>query len=226
MIQLTQVDKIYPHSRHPVTAIRNVTLTINKGSFCLLMGPSGCGKSTLLNLIGGLDDPTSGEIIIAGRSTRYFVDADWTALRRTEIGMIFQFFNLLPMLTALENVALPLLLRGDVKKEGTEKARKALISVGLVHRLDHLPSALSGGEMQRVAIARADAISPCILLADEPTGNLDSKKGAEILSLLASRSREAGITLLMATHSQQALAYADQVIYMKDNRIDRIDLLR
>lgn len=223
LIELNEVGKVYPHPVHPVTALAGIHLTIEKGSFSLLMGPSGCGKSTLLNLIGGLDQPTSGEIVIAGRSTRHFKDADWTRLRRTEIGMIFQFFNLLPMLTAFENVALPLLLRGDPQAAAQKKAGAALAAVGLAHRLDHLPSALSGGEMQRVAIARADAMSPRILLADEPTGNLDSKIGEEILTLLSSRSKSAGVTLLLATHSPQAVPLADQIIHLKDGRIDRIE---
>jgi len=223
MIEFKKVSKIYPHPTHPVTALKEISLTIKKGSFCLLMGPSGCGKSTLLNLLGGLDSPTSGEILLNGKSTRDFKDTDWTALRRSQIGMIFQFFNLLPMLTAKENVALPLLLRGDPAGPTDEKAVAALQAAGLGHRLDHLPSALSGGEMQRVAIARADAISPRLLLADEPTGNLDSHTGGEILSLMARRIKESGVTLLMATHSQQALSFADQIIVMKDSEIDRIE---
>ncbi|MFQ5598612.1 MAG: ABC transporter ATP-binding protein, partial [Nitrospiria bacterium] len=207
MIELKKVSKTYPHPTHPVAALRDISLTIRKGSFSLLMGPSGCGKSTLLNLIGGLDQPTSGEIFFDGKSTVDFKDTDWTSLRRSKIGMIFQFFNLLPMLTAEENVALPLLLRGDPTHRTRDKAKMSLQNVGLGHRLDHLPSALSGGEMQRVAIARADAISPQLLLADEPTGNLDSSTGKEILALLASRSKKSGLTLLMATHSEQALSY-------------------
>lgn len=222
MIELKNIRKTYPHPTHPVTALKEITLQIEKGSFSLLMGPSGCGKSTLLNLIGGLDQPTSGDLIINGRPTRDFTDADWTRLRRTEIGMIFQFFNLLPMLNAIENVALPLLLRGDRPDKAKQRAEAALVSVGLGARLDHRPSALSGGEMQRVAIARADVVSPQILLADEPTGNLDSENGEEILKLLSSRAR-AGVTLLLATHSPQAVPYADQIIHLKDGRVDRID---
>lgn len=222
VIELKSVNKTYPHPVHPVAALKEITLQIEKGSFSLLMGPSGCGKSTLLNLIGGLDQPSSGDLMIAGQPTRGFTDADWTRLRRTEIGMIFQFFNLLPMLNALENVALPLLLRGDRPEEAKRRATAALISVGLGNRLDHRPSALSGGEMQRVAIARADVVSPQILLADEPTGNLDSENGEEVLKLLSSRAR-AGVTLLLATHSPQAVPYADQIIHLKDGRVDRID---
>ncbi|MFQ5588928.1 MAG: ABC transporter ATP-binding protein, partial [Nitrospiria bacterium] len=193
------------------------------GSFTLLMGPSGCGKSTLLNLLGGLDRPTSGEIFFDGKATTALSDAEWTALRRADIGMIFQFFNLLPMLTALENVALPLLLRGEPPNKARECARTALEAVGLRPRLGHLPGKLSGGEMQRVAIARADAISPKLLLADEPTGNLDSKTGKDILDLLSARTQEVGLTVLMATHSQEAVAYADQIIMMKDSEISRIE---
>ncbi|VAX31366.1 ABC-type antimicrobial peptide transport system, ATPase component [hydrothermal vent metagenome] len=226
MIHLKKVSKIYPHATQPVTALNAVSLKIPKGSFTLLMGPSGCGKSTLLNLIGGLDFPTSGEIFFDGQSTEHFEDRDWTVLRRSEIGMIFQFFNLLPMLSAQENIALPLLLRGDATAETQQKAREALARVGLRHRMDHLPAALSGGEMQRVAIARADAISPKLLLADEPTGNLDSKTGQEILKLLASRTQNSGLTLLMATHSIAAASFADQIIHMKDGEIDRIEILK
>ncbi|MFQ5579185.1 MAG: ABC transporter ATP-binding protein [Nitrospiria bacterium] len=226
MIQVINLEKTYPHPTEPVTALKDVSLAIKKGSFSLIMGPSGCGKSTLLNLIGGLDQPTAGEIFIAEKSTQNFSDTQWTALRRSEIGMIFQFFNLLPMLNALENVALPLLLRGDRPTEAREKARVALVGVGLEPRLDHLPSALSGGEMQRVAIARADVICPKILLADEPTGNLDSKTGEDILKLLASRSRLSGVTILLATHSKQAVSFGDQIIHLKDSQIDRIEVLR
>ncbi len=223
MIALKKVSKIYPHSTHPVKALNEISLSIDKGSFCLLMGPSGCGKSTLLNLLGGLDLPTSGEILFKGQSTIDFKDSDWTALRRSEIGMIFQFFNLLPMLTAAENVALPMLLRGNPPDLAKQKSIAALDKVGLAHRLDHLPSALSGGEMQRVAIARAMAISPLLLLADEPTGNLDSHTGNEILSLLAAQTKALGLTLLMATHSQQARSFADRIIFMKDSEIERIE---
>ncbi|MFQ5598461.1 MAG: ABC transporter ATP-binding protein [Nitrospiria bacterium] len=223
---MNKVGKVYPHPTHPVHALRDVSLTIEKGSFCLLMGPSGCGKSTLLNLMGGLDVPSSGEILFNGRSTADFADRDWTALRRFDIGMIFQFFNLLPMLTALENVCLPLLLRGDPPERAGMAASAALKNVGLDHRVDHLPSALSGGEMQRVAIARALAISPELLLADEPTGNLDSHTGDGILSLLSAQMRASGVTLLMATHSEQARSFADQIIHMKDSEIDRIESLK
>jgi len=223
VIRLQKISKTYPHPNHPVTALKEISLSLERGSFTLLMGPSGCGKSTLLNLIGGLDTPTSGTLSIAGKCTSGFSDRDWTALRRSEIGMVFQFFNLLPMLSALENVALPLLLRGEPKKVAQEKARHALSEVGLAHRLPHLPAALSGGEMQRVAIARADAISPRILLADEPTGNLDSKTGEDILELLAARARLSGLTLLMATHSPAARAHADEIIIMKDAQIEDIE---
>ncbi len=235
MIRLNQLTKVYPHPVRPVTALKSVTLTLTPGSFSLLMGPSGCGKSTLLNLIGGLDRPTSGTLEIDGQSTEHLSDAAWTTLRRNKIGMIFQFFNLLPMLTALENVALPLLLRGDPRKIALAKASAALAAVGMAdgassgdrlpnkNRADHLPAALSGGEMQRVAIARANVISPAILLADEPTGNLDSQLGEEITRLLAARVRHAGVTLLLATHHLQTVPYADQILWMKDGEITQIE---
>src|SRR6266571_352640 len=178
MISLTHVSKVFDGKRK-ATALDNIDLEIEKGQVVSIVGPSGSGKSTLLNLIGGLDRPSSGEIRIDGRSVATLSDDDLTRLRRDKIGFIFQFFNLLPSLSCVENVALPLHLKGLPRKEIDRRARDLLELVQLGHRLDHLPDELSGGERQRVAIARALAFAPPILLADEPTGNLDTHTGAE-----------------------------------------------
>jgi ABC-type lipoprotein export system ATPase subunit len=182
------------------------------------MGPSGSGKSTLLNLIGGLDRPTEGDVILDGRSTRGFTESDWTRLRRERIGIVFQFFNLLPGLTARENVALPLLLRGDPDPEN--RVEECLAAVGLAHRGEHRPSELSGGEQQRVAVARALVHQPALLLADEPTGNLDSKVGREIVQLIKTLARQGGQTVVLATHSRSAAAEADRILLMRDGSVD------
>src|SRR5438105_15709299 len=174
------------------------------------MGPSGSGKSTLLNLIGGLDRPTEGDVVIDGRSTRGFTEADWTRLRREWIGVVFQFFNLLPGLTARENVALPLLLRGEADRE--KRVEEGLAAVGLAHRGEHRPSELAGVEQARVAVARALVHRPALLLADEPTGNRDSKVGREIIQLIKTLARQGGQTVILATHSRDAAREGDRVL--------------
>jgi putative ABC transport system ATP-binding protein len=183
------------------------------------MGPSGCGKSTLLNLVGGLDVPTSGEILVNGLSIGTLSDRRLSLFRREKIGIVFQFFNLLPTLTARENVELPLLLKGVSPKEAGQKAEILLEQVGLAPRKHHGIHELSGGEMQRVAIARALIHDPEIILADEPTGNLDSKTGSDILKLLKTISEKSDYTVLLATHSQEAAHYADRIITLKDGMI-------
>jgi ABC-type lipoprotein export system ATPase subunit len=179
------------------------------------MGPSGCGKSTLLNLIAGLDRPTSGTIMIGGRSTDGLDDAGWTQIRRTQVGMVFQSFHLLPGLTASENVALPLLLNGR-SEIVSDRVRECLDAVGMAHRAHHRPAELSGGEQQRVAIARALVHRPALLLADEPTGNLDSAQGAAIIALLREVTGRGGQTVLLVTHSAEAANVADDVHVMRD----------
>jgi ABC-type lipoprotein export system ATPase subunit len=216
VVKLDHVYKEYQRGQALVPALRDICLDVSKGEFCALMGPSGCGKSTLLNLVAGLDTPTSGTIFLDDRSTRDFSDADWTALRREFIGMVFQAFHLLPGLTAGENVALPLLLSGGTGRAVHTRVAECLEAVGMHHREVHRPSELSGGEQQRVAIARALAPSPQLILADEPTGNLDSKSGAEIIALLRSLPQRFGQTVLLATHSQEAAQQADRVLLMKD----------
>ena len=203
-----------------MVALRDVTLQVPKGQFGALMGPSGCGKSTLLNLVAGLDVPTSGEIVLAGRSTMNFCDAEWTRLRRDLIGMVFQTFHLIPGLTAWENVALPLWLKGETGKTVRTRVAESLETVGLQPRAHHRSSELSGGEQQRVAIARALVHRPALILADEPTGNLDSKSGGEVIGLLRTLSQEFGQTVLLVTHSQEAARQADVVHLMRDGQVE------
>jgi len=221
MIRCFDVHKTYKQGENEITALAGVSLDIAQGSFAVIMGPSGSGKSTLLHLIGGLDRPSSGELLVDGRLIGQMADDQVTLFRRKKIGFVFQFFNLLPTLTALENVALPLLLDGQARNAAEQRAQALLTKVGLEARRGHLPEELSGGEMQRVAMARAFAFDPPILLADEPTGNLDSKNGTAILSLLRRISEEDGCTVVMVTHSDDAARYGDRRIYLRDGRIER-----
>lgn len=217
MIQLTNVSKIYGDSR-AVTALMNLSLTVEQGERVAVMGPSGSGKSTLLNLICGLDQPTSGSIQLEGIELTALDDDRRTRLRREKIGMIFQTFNLLPTLTAIENVALPLRLQGVRRHETEERATAMLERVGLKVRAHHRPDELSGGERQRVAIARALVFRPPILLGDEPTGNLDSATGEEILRLLDDLHREYNTTVLLVTHNDMAAEFCDRILTLRDGR--------
>jgi ABC-type lipoprotein export system ATPase subunit len=219
LIVLSRVTKRYLQGTCAVEALRDVSLTIEAGECVAVMGTSGSGKSTLLNLIGCIDLPTEGTVSIAGQPTSRLSDAELTALRRDKVGMIFQFFNLLGTLTARQNVALPLLLAGKAPQAAWERADTLLALVGLKERAGHRPYQLSGGEMQRVAIARALANNPDVLLADEPTGNLDSRTGSEILSLLTAYCRDQQKTLLLATHDHGAAARADRVIALRDGAL-------
>ncbi|HXH09802.1 MAG TPA: ABC transporter ATP-binding protein [Alphaproteobacteria bacterium] len=216
LIALSHVTKRYVQGTHAVEALRDVSLTVAPGECVAVMGTSGSGKSTLLNLIGCIDLPTEGTVSIAGQPTSRLSDAELTNLRRDKVGMIFQFFNLLGTLTARQNVALPLLLAGTSPQAAWERADTLLALVGLKERATHRPYQLSGGEMQRVAIARALANNPDVLLADEPTGNLDSRTGSEILSLLTAYCRDQQKTLLLATHDHGAAALTDRVIALRD----------
>src|SRR5437667_1022764 len=199
MVSLTHVSKIFDGKRK-ATALENIDLHIDKGQVVSIMGPSGSGKSTLLNLIGGLDRPTTGEIRIDGENLSELSDDDLTRVRRDKIGFVFQFFNLLPTLNSLENVALPLHLRKWPRKKIEDRAKELLRLVQLDHRLEHLPDELSGGERQRVSIARALSVYPPILLADEPTGNLDTATGEDILKLIHELHQRLHSTILMVTH--------------------------
>jgi putative ABC transport system ATP-binding protein len=219
MIRLIHVHKLYQQGRNEIRALAGVSLDIPRGEFTAIMGPSGSGKSTLLHLMAGLDRPTQGEVLVEGRIISQMPDDEVTLFRRTKIGFIFQFFNLLPTLTAVENVMLPLVLDGQPGAKTDARATMLLERVGLKARKHHLPEELSGGEMQRLAVARALVFSPPILLADEPTGNLDSKTGAGILQLVRQINREEGSTVVMVTHNQEAAGYGDRVIYLRDGMV-------
>jgi ABC-type lipoprotein export system ATPase subunit len=218
-VKFDQVSKVYERGGDTITGLDRVTIEVGKGDFCAFIGPSGCGKSTLLNLVGGLDVPTSGEILLGERSTRGFTNDDWTRVRRETIGIIFQAFHLIPGLTAAENVAFPLLLRGERGASVQARVAEVIELVSMTARRHHRPSELSGGEQQRVAIARAIVHHPQIILADEPTGNLDSQHGAEIIVLLRSLVQRFGQTILLVTHSTEAARAADYVWVMKDGRL-------
>jgi putative ABC transport system ATP-binding protein len=206
-----------------VDALQGVDLVIARGEFVALVGPSGSGKSTVLNLIGGLDRPTAGEIWIDGTELTARDEKALTRHRRQRVGFVFQSFNLLPRLTAEENVALPLMFGGVAEKERRARARGLLERVGLSERLSHRPTQLSGGEQQRVAIARALVGQPALLLADEPTGNLDTTTGVEIMRLLKELNREHGLTLLVVTHDPEVAAFADRVVHLRDGQVNGLN---
>ena len=223
MIRLQQVAKVYSLGKVEVRALDGVTLTIGQGEFVALVGPSGCGKSTLLNLMAGIDHPTSGEVWFEGEHLDSLSDDRLTRLRRTKVGIVYQCFNLLPTLTARENVALPLLLDGLQGGEIEGRVAGRLQCVGLTHRAEHWPHELSGGEQQRVAIARAIVAEPRVVLADEPTGNLDSMAGGAVLDLLEELNRDHGQTIVLATHSVEAVRRAGRIVYLRDGKIEGIE---
>ena len=220
MIHLDSVIKRFEGKRQ-VTALDAVSLSIARGEMVSIIGPSGSGKSTLLNLIGGLDRPTSGEVRIDGVALASMSDDELTRVRRDKIGFIFQFFNLLPTLSCLENVGLPLHLRGWPRRKVEARARELLDLVQLGHRLSHLPDELSGGERQRVAIARALSVYPPILLADEPTGNLDTRTGDEILELVRDVHQRLGSTVVIVTHDMKVADSCERTVALRDGRIER-----
>ena len=221
VLRAEAVYKTYAGAEAPVQAIRGVSLTLEEGECVAVMGPSGCGKSTLLHLCGAMDRPTAGRIVIGGAAIDQLADEALTDLRRRRIGFVFQFFNLLPTLTALENISLPLLLAGSIPKEANGLAIELAERVGLSERLQQFPRQLSGGEAQRVAIARAIVHKPMLVIADEPTGNLDSATGAQVLNLLTALNRERRLTLLLATHAADVAAAADRIVYLRDGVIER-----
>jgi putative ABC transport system ATP-binding protein len=220
-LELRRVSKIYQSNDQPITALHDVSFAFQSGTVTALLGRSGCGKSTLLNLAGAMDFPTSGEVLVDGRATSALNDSALTALRRTHIGFVFQFFQLLPTLTILENVELPLLLSGA--RDTVKSALDRLDWVGLKPRANALPHQLSGGQQQRVAIARALVHRPSILVADEPTGNLDTASGDAVLKLIRQSAVEFGATVVMATHSAEAAAIAETRIRLRDGRIEAIE---
>ncbi|KGL51166.1 MULTISPECIES: ABC transporter ATP-binding protein [Porphyromonas] len=219
MIRLTGINKIYRTEEIETLALDNVNLEIEKGEFLSIMGPSGCGKSTLLNVIGLLDKPTAGTVELVGKKTDGLSDKELARFRNQHLGFVFQSFHLINSLNVLDNVELPLLYRGGVSgSERTRLAKEVLERVGLSSRMKHLPSQLSGGQCQRVAIARALIGNPTILLADEPTGNLDSKMGAEVMSLLQELNREDGRTIVMVTHSEKQAEQTHRIVRFFDGR--------
>ncbi|MFN0121214.1 MAG: ABC transporter ATP-binding protein [Blastocatellia bacterium] len=218
MIELHNVIRAYGDGK-TVYALNDVSLTIPRGQRVAVMGPSGSGKSTMLNMVCGLDDPTSGRVLVDGADIVSLDDDQRTRLRREKIGMIFQTFNLLPTLTATENVSLPLRLQSIGKAEAERRANAMLERTGLGGRATHKPDQLSGGERQRIAIARALIFQPPILLADEPTGNLDSRTGEEILGLLDDLHREFNTTILMVTHNEEAARHCDRVVRLRDGQV-------
>lgn len=220
MMELDAVTKFYQQGRRAVQALRGVSLRIDAGEFVSIMGPSGSGKSTLMHLLGALDTPTTGRAIFQGRDLERLSDRDRSLLRRDCIGFVFQFFNLLPTLTAVENVALPLLLAGQSRRVARQKAVPALERIGLATRADHFPEEMSGGEMQRVAIARALVTEPEAILCDEPTGNLDSKTSQEVLTLLRSLPEPGRRTVVMVTHDPTAAGFGDRIIHIRDGLVD------
>lgn len=219
VLQATGLSKAYDTGGEPVHALCDVSLTVEEGEFVTIMGASGSGKSTLLHLLGGLDRPTSGSAIIEGHDLAQMADRKRTRFRRRRLGVIFQAYNLLPTLSALENVALPAILDGTDPREADRRAHELLDRVDLAHRATHRPQALAGGEQQRVAIARALMNNPALIFADEPTGNLDTEHGTAIWRLLASLVSESGRTVLAVTHEADGAAYADRVVVLKDGRI-------
>ena len=220
ILQAEGVGKTYYNGEASVVAVRNVNLRIEKGEFVALMGPSGCGKSTFLHLCGAMDYPTQGRLLLRGTDLKSLDDDDLTKCRRRHIGFVFQSFNLLPTLTAIENVSLPLLLDGTTPNIVKKKAANLIERVGLNQRLHYYPQQLSGGEMQRIAIARAVCHTPSLIVADEPTGNLDSSNGERIVEILQEINRDLGVTILLATHSSEIASSSQRVLYMHDGLIE------
>ncbi|MDE7409789.1 MAG: ABC transporter ATP-binding protein [Muribaculaceae bacterium] len=218
MITLKDINKIYRTDEIETQALENVNIHIDKGEFVSVMGPSGCGKSTLLNIVGLLDTPTSGTVTIAGTNVEGMNDSHLAAFRNQKLGFVFQSFHLIDSLNVIDNVMLPLLYRKSSASEREKLAKQVLERVGLSHRMRHRPSQLSGGQCQRVAIARAIVGNPEIILADEPTGNLDSKMGAEVMDLLHTLNREDGRTIMMVTHNEEQAHQTDRIIRFFDGR--------
>ena len=220
ILVVDEVQKIYAGGRGGVAALRRVSFTVEAGEFIALMGPSGCGKSSLLHIVGGMDRATSGRVALNDVSFASLNEEALARLRRRQIGFVFQFFNLLPTLTVMENLALPLMLDGASDRQTGERAKALLERVGLSDRAGHYPAELSGGEMQRTALARAIITRPQLVLADEPTGNLDSENGHQVMQLLAELNRETGVTIILATHASESAEYARRIIRMRDGVID------
>ncbi|MGB7962115.1 MAG: ABC transporter ATP-binding protein [Propionicimonas sp.] len=226
LVVLEDVVKTYRMGEVTVTALNHTDLVLDRGEFVVILGPSGSGKTTLLNLIGGIDSPTAGRIVIDGEDITHYRQHELTLFRRRTVGFVFQFFNLIPTLTARENVdfALELARRGHRRNRDREDSAQLLAKVGLSERLDHFPSQLSGGEQQRVAVARALAKRPALILGDEPTGNLDFRTGKLVLAAMREVNRRLGTTVVIVTHNQPLAQAADRVLHFRDGRIARIEV--
>jgi putative ABC transport system ATP-binding protein len=220
VLQARGLAKTYGEGAARVEALRGIDLAVRPGEFLAIMGPSGSGKSTLLHLLAGVEQPTAGQVLLEGRDLAQLSDDERTLIRRRRLGFVFQHFNLLPILTAAENVSLPLLLDGIASVEADERAHRALALVRVDHRATHLPSELSGGEQQRVAVARALAIKPALLLADEPTGNLDSDTGQQVVRLLRELVDQQHQTIVIVTHDAQIAAQADSILHVRDGLLE------
>ncbi len=213
------LTKIYGTAEQPIYAVNNLNVAVKEGEFVAIMGPSGSGKSTALYLMGGLERPSSGKVMLRDRDISALNDDELSRLRRESLGFVFQFFNLIPVLTAQENVAMPLILDGSARPAALKRANEALGRVGLAERSTHRPSELSGGQQQRVALARALVAKPALILADEPTGNLDSRSSDEVVQTLRRAVDEWGQTIVLVTHDPRVAAYADRIIFLKDGKV-------
>ncbi|NCD31977.1 MAG: ABC transporter ATP-binding protein [Spartobacteria bacterium] len=223
LIEIRGLNKVFDLGKIQVHALKGIDLDIMRGEYLSIMGPSGSGKSTLFNMIGALDHPSSGQVKIAGITIAKLTSRELAYFRGKHVGYVFQQFNLLPAYTAIENTALPLIFNGMEQAAAHEKAIEVLKKVGLGHRMTHRPGELSGGQQQRVAIARALSNEPTIILADEPTGNLDLHTGEDIIQLLSSLSKEMGVTVISATHDHKMLATSDRILWIKDGKVDRLE---
>lgn len=223
IIELVDVQKVYKTQYYEVHALRGVSFDVESGDFLIIMGPSGSGKSTLLHLIGCLDKPSAGKVLINGVETSKLSDYELTNLRRDNIGFIFQQYNLVSTLTALENVELPMVFKGTPKNLRQKRAKELLELLGLEKEIDRRPNELSGGQQQRVAIARALANSPSVLLCDEPTGNLDSKTGEQIMKIIRDLNEEKGVTVILVTHDANLKKFGDTVIHLRDGKIQEVE---
>ena len=223
LIETRRLSKSYQRGKETVAALRGVDLTIDEGEFVTVMGPSGCGKSTLLHLLGGIDRPTSGQISVDGRDLASMSEEELTRFRKENVGFVFQFYNLLPTLSALENVELPLVAQRHPRRDRRQMARAALRAVGLDHRFDHKPGELSGGQQQRVAIARAMVAEPKLVLADEPTGDLDSESARVVVDLMKELNEQLGLTFVVVTHDPVVAEQGRRMIRLKDGEIAESD---